>query len=72
MTVRHLLLQLQPGGPDALPWRGRSRQSQGLLLQEGARAAGGRGRKGGGGVKVGVTWQSGSEITRTPRQGSSA
>lgn len=39
-------------------------------------AAGGKellveaGQEGGGGVKVGVTWQSSSKIAQTPRQGS--
>lgn len=70
MSVHHLLLQIQPVGPHALYLHGWSRQSQGLLLQEGERAADGRGKEGGGAVKVGATWQSSSEIAQTPRQGS--
>ena len=65
-----MLLQIPPMGPHALYLYGWSGQSQGLLLQEGERAAGGRGKEGAGGVGVGGTWQSSSEITQTPRQGS--
>lgn len=57
-------------GPHALYLHGSSRQSHGPLRQEGEQDACGRGKEGDGGVKVGVTWESSSEITQTPRQGS--
>lgn len=47
-----MLLQIPPMGPHALYLYGWSRESQGLLLQEGERAAGGRGKEGGGGARL--------------------
>ena len=65
MSVHHLLLQITTHGASCFVFAWIEQAEPRV-----AAAAGGRGKEGGGGVKVGATWQSSSEITQTPRQGS--